>query len=346
MRVAAILISCLATMGCAGLYDPQSDLAKCHDPFDKFAVEACTRVIDSDQVGPKQKVAALVDRAIVHRLTGAPQESIKDLDQAIGIDGTNAETYFIRGRLYFELRQYDEAIENYDVAVKLNPKYAGAYNSRGHTHFTRHEWQLAIDDYTRAIEADPQADFWRNRGEARTALGQTALALADFDEAIRRDADTSPRAYMQRARARALSGEFDSAIADYDTFIDRAGKELLLDGEFFVKPMIAHAYLERGDVFSCKEDLASAIASYSAAIDTIASYGERFDKSRDLAQAHIRRSEAQLTAGHQAEAKADRDKALALDPDLVSKIEQWSRERKAAGLPALLFGLDNPAATD
>lgn len=346
MRVVAILIICHALVGCAGLYDVQSDLAKCHDPFGKFAIEACTRVVESAQVAPEQKVAALVDRAIAHHAKGAPRESIKDLDQAIDIDNTNAETYYTRGRIHFVLGDYDEAIKNYDDALKFNARYADAYNSRGHTHFTRHEWQLALDDYTRAIDVDPQVDFWRNRGEARMALGQTSLALADFDEAIGRDPHTRPRAYMQRARARALSGEFDAALADYDVFIERAGKELLLDGQFYVKPMIARAYIERGDVISCKKDPGSAISSYSAAIDTIASYGERFDKSRALALAHIRRSEAQRAAGHQAEAEADRNKALALDPVLVAKMEQWSREREAAGLPALLFGPDSPAATD
>lgn len=344
MRVAAILMACIVMVGCAGRHDLQSDRAKCHDPFHKFVVEACTRVVESAELSPQQKAIALMDRASIHRMKGAHQAALKDLDQSIELDGTVAEPHYIRGRVYFDLGQYDEAIRNYDEAIGLDPNYGEAYNSRGHTHFTRGEWQPAIDDYTRAIEADPQVDFWRNRGEARTGLGQPALAIADFDEALKRDPENRPRTYMQRARARALNGEFDAALVDYDTFIERAGKAFLLDGMYLVPPMIAGAHLERGDVFVCKEDLLSAIASYSAAIDAIARYGTAIDKSPDLARAYVRRSEAHLAAGHQVEAKADRDKALALDPGVVSKIELWAGERKAAGLPVLMFGPDSPTA--
>jgi lipoprotein NlpI len=99
---------------------------------------------------------------------------------------------------------------------KVKPKgLAAAYYNRGNAHSAKGEFATAIADYDEAVKLDPKnARALANRGTAHSEKGDADAAIADFDAAIKRD----PRlgsAYFNRANAYAAKGEADRAIADY-----------------------------------------------------------------------------------------------------------------------------------
>jgi len=83
---------------------------------------------------------------------------------------------------------------------KVKPKgHAAAYYNRGNAHSAKGDFAAAIADYDAAIKLDPKnARALTNRGTAHSEKGDAEAAFADFDEAIKRD----PRfasAYFNRA---------------------------------------------------------------------------------------------------------------------------------------------------
>ncbi len=103
-----------------------------------------------------------------------------------------------------------------DSKVKSKGRVAAFYN-RGNAHSAKGDLAAAIADYDEAIKLDPKnASALTNRGTAHSDKGDADAALADFDEAIKRN----PRyasAYFNRANSYAARGDADRAIADYTT---------------------------------------------------------------------------------------------------------------------------------
>ena len=94
-----------------------------------------------------------------------------------------------------------------------------AYYNRGNAHSAKGDFAAAIADYDEAIKLDPKnASALTNRGTAHSEKGDADAAFADFDEAIKRN----PRyasAYFNRANAYAARADADRAIADYTSSI-------------------------------------------------------------------------------------------------------------------------------
>jgi Zn-dependent protease len=85
-------------------------------------------------------------------------------------------------------------------------------------HLSVEEYGPAIAVLTKALEAledEPTRGMaYAQRGSAYLQLGDYARAVADFDEAARRQPDLPP-VYLNRGRARAALGDYDRAAADY-----------------------------------------------------------------------------------------------------------------------------------
>jgi lipoprotein NlpI len=103
---------------------------------------------------------------------------------------------------------------------KVKPKgHVAAYYNRGNANAAKGDSAAAIADYDEALKLDPKnARALANRGTAHSEKGDTDAAIADFDAALK----TDPRlgsAYFNRANALAAKGETDRAIEDYTAAI-------------------------------------------------------------------------------------------------------------------------------
>jgi tetratricopeptide (TPR) repeat protein len=157
-------------------------------------------------------------------------------------DPSNVEAYFRRGLLRGELLPADErqspdknefhtaildqAILDLTNAIQLRPDRWDLYWARGSvfSHRTFGNWR-AIADYTEAISLEPaRAALYSWRAGALKQCGHFDEAVADCDEAIRRDPDLgSPGQYTSELRSDALNekskrekhlAELDQAIRD------------------------------------------------------------------------------------------------------------------------------------
>ena len=166
---------------------------------------------DSAKEGLKE---ALERRGISACRKGDFDSAIADFTEAIRVDPTYADAYYMRGGAYQEKGDFDSAIADFTEAIRLNPKYTEAYIDRGNAYQKKGEHDKAISDLTEAIRLNPKdALAYYNRGIAYGKKDDLDNAIADYTEAIRlnpKDAD----AYHNRGNAYVKKGERDSAIAD------------------------------------------------------------------------------------------------------------------------------------
>lgn len=138
-----------------------------------------------------------------------------------------------------------------------------------------------------------------NRGVARMAIGDKAMADVDYQEALRHydsaiDAkEPNSLAYYRRGAALNVIGQTDRALADY-------GEAIRLDPE---EPL---AYLDRGVVLATRK---------RAYIRAIADFNRALEIGPNNVEALVHRGDAYGQMGDFARALADLDRAVGLAPD-------------------------------
>ena len=136
----------------------------------------------------------------------------------------------------------------------------------------------AIADYDQAIRLDPRIPFaFNNRGLLRAEQGDIAGAIADYDQAIRLDPGYA-QAFSNRGLARAMRGDHAGAIDDYA-------------GAIRADPRFILAFNNRGLARAALGDSRGAIADYDQAIRLEPRYAVAFN-NRGLAHAALRSPEA------------------------------------------------------
>lgn len=117
------------------------------------------------------------------------------------------------------------------------PTDASGFGRRGAAYAARQDFEHAIADLTRACELDPkEGSYFRQRGAARWSNGQPALAMEDFDEALKLKPDDI-EALVARARLHLAGHDITATAADLETADRLAPKEA------HVRLEIAGAYL-------------------------------------------------------------------------------------------------------
>jgi len=144
-----------------------------------------------------------------------------------------------------------------------------------------------IDDSK--VKPKGHAAAYYNRGNANSAKGDFAAAIADYDEAIKLDPKNA-RAIANRGTAHSESGDADAAIADFDAAIKR-------------DPRLASAYFNRANTYAAKGEAGRAIADYTAAL--------RYDRRN--VNAYIARGALHLAGGAATRARADMALAARLE---------------------------------
>lgn len=125
----------------------------------------------------------------------------------------NAETYLADG-------EPNGALQELNQALTLEENRPEFYAKRGAALAAQGDFAEAIEQFTQALSRDPQADYFSERGRARLAVGTPELARADFDEAVKRDAQ-NPRHRAYRALAHIALKDFEVAISDYSAALEQ-----------------------------------------------------------------------------------------------------------------------------
>lgn len=107
------------------------------------------------------------------------------------------------------------------IANERGSNRAVGYQNRGNARLALRQYDLAVADASEAISRNPNAGAYLLRASARYLLRDFAQAAADFSEAFRRNPEflRNPLAVESRAESYLNLGDHRNAIADYDRVV-------------------------------------------------------------------------------------------------------------------------------
>lgn len=193
----------------------------------------------------------------------------------------------IRGDVANAVTAYTEALRDTGLA---NDRRATILNDRGVANARLGQTKLALEDYNRAVELFPEYPVaYNNRGNLLLAVGQLDEAMKDFDRALVL-APGYAAAYSNRANAEMKLGKPDVAIRDFTKAIE-------------LMPASAPPLSGRGLAHLATDKPHAAIRDFSRAVSADARF----------ASAYRNRAEARMTIGQRDEAIEDLSRAIAFD---------------------------------
>ncbi len=187
-----------------------------------------------------------------------------------------------------------QAVATYTAALKdtglPNDRRAAILNDRGVANVRLGETKLALEDYNHAVELFPEYPVaYNNRGNLLLALGQLGEATKDFDRALVL-APSYAAAYSNRANVRMKLGKPQAAIADFTKAIE-------------LMPASAPPLSGRGLAYLAVGKPHAAIRDFSRAVSADARF----------ASAYRNRAEARMAVDQRDEAIEDLSRAIAFD---------------------------------
>ncbi len=158
-------------------------------------------------------------RAEIKLRLGDSAGAAADATRALALDPSFVPALPRRARALDNLKDYQGALRDCDRAIAVNRNDGAALEVRGWVLMHLKRWPEAIEAYSRCIELGRHpAQAYNNRGICHKRLGETAAAIADFEEALKKDpAYDLARSNLADARAKlqtagALSGQEKAAL--------------------------------------------------------------------------------------------------------------------------------------
>jgi tetratricopeptide (TPR) repeat protein len=139
-------------------------------------------------------------------------------------DEIRTSYYMGEGLGYFQSGQLSTAQNSFScIIVLIDNDYVPAYMNRAAVYTSQRRYEQAIADYDEAIERDANlVAAYNNRGILYTALGEFEEATADFERVLSLDS-TSIAGYNNKAVFQAIQGDVLGAIDTLNQAIDISG---------------------------------------------------------------------------------------------------------------------------
>ncbi|MDE2645653.1 MAG: tetratricopeptide repeat protein [Bacteroidota bacterium] len=119
-------------------------------------------------------------------------KALKFADSALAHNSNSSDAYFLRGRVYFELEQWDHAEAAYLAVIDLEPDYPGVRHNLGNIYYFQRQYRSALTQFIQATKSSTSANSWHAAGAVYNALSQPDSAAAAFEQAIRLDSFYGP----------------------------------------------------------------------------------------------------------------------------------------------------------
>jgi tetratricopeptide (TPR) repeat protein len=92
------------------------------------------------------------------------------------------------GRLYYDLKDYENAIRAFDYATLIDDEFLGAFMEKAKAYEKMKQYEEAIESYNRTIALDDATSYALLRiGKCHERLGNTALAIKYYNETVHED---------------------------------------------------------------------------------------------------------------------------------------------------------------
>jgi eukaryotic-like serine/threonine-protein kinase len=160
-----------------------------------------------------------VDRAKLLFAAGQAQEALSACDAALAIIPDYAEAHRVRLSALMDLKRYDEVLASANAYLARGKPSAVVLEIRGLAREGRRQFNAAIADFNGALELTPESAkaprtrLLNLRGMAYYFADAPKLALSDFEESLRLDANQS-EALGGRGLARIRMGDWRPAVTD------------------------------------------------------------------------------------------------------------------------------------
>jgi tetratricopeptide (TPR) repeat protein len=287
-------------------------------------------------------VNAYNNRGLMYLAQKRYDDAIAQFNQALKLDNRYVDAYNNRGFAEFEAGQIEAALDDFNLAIQLNPDYVNAYNNRGLLRAHAGDNENAIIDFTHAMMLDPlnpkyyeqRADVYERQGAVDKVLADEKKIswLAEYHQLTAKVAASNRPVKELTSRA-----SHYMAVNDQEKALDDLNRALTFD------PRSAEALAARSAIYLQQKSLANAKADAELSLliqPNEAAYsvlGDLFLRQRDfdraienfaqarrvdpsVAEAYYGRSKLLEKQGKPEQAKDSLEQALALDPDIESRL--------------------------
>jgi len=295
-----------------------------------LAVADFSKYVALDNTEP----AGYANRALAYGGKGDPDSAIADYSSALRIKPGYAFALERRAELYRKKKNYTSAIADYDQLAKTDPSSETPFTARATIYKEMGDLPAVEREYVRFIAANPLHGY-HMRGHYYYGLKRYADAAADFSECYNRD-KVYGDCLLDRAQTNVTAKNFEMALADIELAVQ-------------MKQSLDRANFLRAELYLGKKDYADAILIYEEFIKTNkTAYSPHTRKANALReQGEFSKSEAEytiaiasgekaaftyysrallfITLKKKAEAIADLQKALELDPEYTDAKDELKR---------------------
>lgn len=246
---------------------------------------------------------AYVLRASIFANADLRQRAIADMTRAIALKPDQAAYLNARGYYSLSDQSYAQALADFDAAIAADPGHPAAHNNRGLVNMAVRRYEESIGDFDAAIAAKPDyVQALNNRGFAKLQLERFDASLADFDAAVAADPKFA-NAWSNRGMARLRVNRTADAVADFTQAIELAPS----DPSYYERRAEAYRKADQGDL--AQADLAQVKWLRRLGQLTVA-----IRRNPQKISSYIARSRHLAASGRTAQAIADLDRALEVNP--------------------------------
>ncbi|MGA8344429.1 MAG: DUF3857 domain-containing protein [Candidatus Sulfotelmatobacter sp.] len=168
------------------------------------------------------KADDLVDSAKAAADSGNLPVAIVLLKRATEVDPKNKFAWNNLGRIYFAMRQDDQAIACYQKQIEVNPYDEFAYNNLGRVYWNERKYDDAVKAFNKQLENNPLDKFAHaNLGAMYEEWHKYDLAVAELEKAASLTPE-SPDLQVTLGNAYLNLGQDDKALAAFDHAVELA----------------------------------------------------------------------------------------------------------------------------
>lgn len=181
-------------------------------------------------------------RGMAHLRRNEPEPAAAALEKAVETGATESVVYVYLAQVYFQLERYRDVLETLDQAGAELDKVASVYHMRAQCHWLLHEPAYALATLDQASGLFPgETGFLRRKVFFLIELGLYKEAAVQGRSYLQKSAGKRED-YVALGNAMRAGGELDEAIL----LLEQA--RLMYPGDADVNKVLAHAYLDRGQV--------------------------------------------------------------------------------------------------
>ena len=140
------------------------------------------------------------------------REALSLADSALTLDDRSADAHFMRGRIYFELQQWDNAEAAYLAVINIDRDYPGVRHNLGNIYYGKRQNRQALDQFIQAVNDSAAAMSWHALGAVYNVLSEPDSAAAAFRQAIVLDSLYAP-AHTSLADWLEQQGRYSESLA-------------------------------------------------------------------------------------------------------------------------------------